>query len=71
MVNQARTKIYRSGGRHSLYIPSGLVTDDRFPFTIGDELIVRIEGDHLIVETAKEERKQNRSIRLSHTQRVR
>jgi len=68
MVNQARTKIYRSDGRHSLYMPSRLVTDDRFPFKVGDELMVRIEENHLIVEIVKEERKQNRGGKASqHT----
>jgi hypothetical protein len=68
MVNQARTKMYRSHGRHSLYMPSRLVTDDRFPFKVGDDLMVRIEENHLIVEIAKEERKQNRGGKASqHT----
>lgn len=69
MVNQARTKIYRSDARHSLYMPTALVRDDRFPFKVGDELTVRIEEDRLIVERAKEERRQNRSSRVLRSQR--
>jgi hypothetical protein len=53
MVNQATAKIYRSNGRHSLYMPSDLVGDDRFPFQVGEELLVRIDGDRLVVEKAK------------------
>ena len=53
MVNQIKTKIYRSHGRHSLYLASDLVGDDRFPFHVGDELIVRIDAERLIVEKAK------------------
>jgi hypothetical protein len=71
MVNRAKTKIYRSDGRHSLYMPSPLVNDDRFPFRVGEELIVRIEENHLIVEMVEEERKQNRSTRLPRSQRLR
>ncbi|MGA2460357.1 MAG: hypothetical protein ABSF82_02935 [Candidatus Bathyarchaeia archaeon] len=50
MVNQAGSKIYRSKGRHSLYLPSSIVGDDRFPFKVGEELMVRIEGERLVVE---------------------
>jgi hypothetical protein len=53
VVNQIKTKIYRSHGRHSLYLASDLVGDDRFPFHVGDELIVRIDAERLIVEKAK------------------
>jgi hypothetical protein len=56
MVNQVTVKIYRSNGRHSLYLPSDLVGDDRFPFQVGEDLTVRIDGDHLIVEKAKKRR---------------
>ena len=53
LVNEARTKIYRSNGRNSLYLPSTLVGDDRFPFQVGEELTVRIQGEELIVEKAR------------------
>ena len=53
MVNSARTKMYKSKGRHSVYLPSDLVGDDRFPFQPKEELTVRIEGDRLILERAK------------------
>jgi hypothetical protein len=53
LVNQAGTKIYKSDGRHSIYLPSDLVGDDRFPFTVGQELVVRIDGEKLTVEKAK------------------
>ena len=50
MVNQAKTKIYRSDGRHSIYLPSDLIGDDRFPFKVGEELTARIQDDQLILE---------------------
>jgi len=53
MVNQATSRIYRSNGRHYLYLPSDLVGDDRFPFTVGQELFVRIDGEKLVIERAK------------------
>jgi hypothetical protein len=53
MVNETKTKIYRSNGRHSLYLASDLVGDDRFPFRLGEELTVRIDGDKLLIEKAK------------------
>jgi hypothetical protein len=53
MVNQAASKIYRSNGRHSLYLPSDIVSDDRFPFKAGEALQVRIDGERLIVEKPK------------------
>jgi len=51
MANWAKTKIYSSKGRNSLYLPSSLVNDDRFPFKVGQELIVKIEHMRLTVET--------------------
>ena len=53
MVKEGKVKIYRSDGRHSLYLPSDLVGDDRFPFQVGEELTVTIDGNRLIVQKAK------------------
>jgi len=53
MVLEGETKIYRSNGRHSIYIPAGLVNDSAFPFTLQDKLLIRIEGERIIVEKAK------------------
>ena len=53
MVLQGETRMYRSDGRHSIYIPAGLVKDSAFPFTLDDELQIRIESGRLIVEKAK------------------
>ena len=50
MVLQGETRIYTSGSRHSIYIPSGLINDSAFPFAIGDKLTIRIENDRIIVE---------------------
>jgi hypothetical protein len=53
MAKEATAKIYKSNGRHSLYLPSDLIGDDRFPLQVGEDLIIRIDGDHLIVEKKK------------------
>jgi hypothetical protein len=53
MVNEGKTKVYRFDGRHSLYLPSDVVGDDRFPFKVGEDLLVRIDGQRLIVESAR------------------
>jgi len=53
MAKEATAKIYKSNGRHSLYLPSDLIGDDRFPLQVGEDLTIRIEGDHLIVEKTK------------------
>lgn len=45
--------MYRSNGRHSLYIPAGLIKDSAFPFTLEDTLTVKIDGNCLIVDKAK------------------
>jgi len=50
MVLQGETKIYKSGSRHSIYVPSGVINDSAFPFAIGEELTIRIENDRIIVE---------------------
>jgi hypothetical protein len=53
MVLEGETKMYRSNGRHSLYIPAGLIKDSAFPFTLEDTLTVKIDGNCLIVDKAK------------------
>ena len=53
MVLQGETKIYRSNGRHSIYIPAGLVNDSAFPFTLKDKLQIQIEHNRIIIEKIK------------------
>lgn len=50
MVGQAKTKINRVGSRHTIYLRKDLIDDSSFPFKVGEELVVRIEGDRLIIE---------------------
>ncbi len=53
MVNEAKVKIYKVGSRHSINIPSGLVTDSAFPFVPNEELVARIDGKSIIIEKKK------------------
>ena len=57
MVLQGETKIYTSGSRHSLYVPSGLVNDSAFPFAVGETLTIRIDNDRILVEKSKKSKK--------------
>ncbi len=53
MVDKIIVKIYKVGSRHSINLPSGLVTDSAFPFKPNEELIARIEGKRVILERQK------------------
>lgn len=50
MVDRAKVKIYGVGSRHSINLPSDLVRDSQFPFSVGEELTARIEKGRLIIE---------------------
>lgn len=49
MVSDAYVKIYKVGSRHSINLPSALVTDSSFPFEPNDLLKMKIEGKKLII----------------------
>jgi hypothetical protein len=36
-----------------IYVPSDVVKDSTFPLEEKDPLLIRIEGDHLVIEKAK------------------
>ena len=40
-----------------IYVPADLVKDTTFPFTNGDSLLIRIDGERLIVEKASKRKK--------------
>lgn len=58
MVREARTTIHKVGSRHTIYLRKDFVEDSQFPFKPGEPLIVRIDGDRLVVERASERNKQ-------------
>jgi len=53
MVLEGETKIYKSNGRRSIYIPAGLIKDSAFPFKNGELLTIKVDGQRLIVEKKK------------------
>jgi hypothetical protein len=54
MVLQSATKINKAtGSRHTIYLRTDIVNDSNFPFKVGEPLILRIEGDKLIIEREK------------------
>ncbi len=52
MTAQAKVKIYVSGGRHSINLPSEFVRDSAFPFKPLEELVARIDGKRVVIEKA-------------------
>jgi len=50
MVKESHTKIHQVGSRHTIYLRKSLVEDSAFPFKTGEPLMVRIDGDKLIIE---------------------
>lgn len=50
MVDKVMVKIYRVGSRHSINLPSGFVTDSKFPFKPNEELIAKIDGKKIVIE---------------------
>ena len=50
MVRQSETKIHKVDSRHTIYLKTDIVNDSNFPFKVGETLIVKIEGDKLILE---------------------
>lgn len=52
-MKEALTKIQQSKSHHTIYLVKDLVSDSAFPFKPKEPLIVRIEGNHLVVEKAK------------------
>jgi len=53
MVDEADVKIYKVGNRHSINLPSALVTDSLFPFTPNESLKIKIEGKKLTIVKAR------------------
>jgi hypothetical protein len=54
MVKESRTKIHKVGSRHTIYLQKDLVEDSAFPFKPGEPLMVRIDGNKLIIERREE-----------------
>jgi hypothetical protein len=44
------TKLQKVKSRHTIYIRKDLVGDSAFPFKVGERLIIRIDGNRLVIE---------------------
>jgi hypothetical protein len=65
MVSQTKTKLYKVESkspktgvktyRHSIFLEKAFVEDSLFPFKAGENLIVRIDKDRLIVTKFKDQ----------------
>jgi len=53
--NAGRGKTYEA---YTIYLPSALVMDSAFPFKPKERLMVKIQGDRLVVEKRKSRRSQ-------------
>jgi len=53
LVRQSETKIHKVDSRHTIYLKTDLVNDSNFPFRIGEALVIKIEGDKLVIEKKK------------------
>lgn len=53
LTNRPSTVGGKTYDKFYIYIATQVVKDSNFPFKVGDELRVRIEGDKLIIEKAK------------------
>jgi hypothetical protein len=64
MVSQTKTKLYKVESksaktgvktyRHSIFLEKAIVEDSLFPFKAGENLIVRINKDKLIIMKSKD-----------------
>ena len=50
VVRQVKTKINKVGSRHTIYLKKDLIDDTSFPFKVGESVVVKIEGQTLIIE---------------------
>ena len=50
MTAEAKVKIYVSGGRHSINLPTELVRDSAVPFKPLEGLVAKIDGKRLVIE---------------------
>jgi hypothetical protein len=55
-MKRVTSKIYRSDGRHYLYIPSGLLKDSAWPLPTEGAVSLEICGEKLVVERVVVER---------------
>jgi len=50
VVKEALTKIQKADTKHTIYLKKDLVNDSAFPFRPKEPLVIRIEGQRLVIE---------------------
>lgn len=48
-MDKVKSRIYKSDGRHYLYIPSSLIKDSAFPFPEESKVTIELKGKTLVV----------------------
>lgn len=59
MVKDSKTKIYRVGSRHTIYLQKDLVNDSAFPFKPNEAITIKIEDGGLSIEKSLESEKKD------------
>jgi len=60
MVGEGKGKVVDRGKKYRkifIYIPKEVAMDTSFPFEIGEDVTVRIEGERLIIEKRESKKK--------------
>lgn len=52
LINRPTKTGGKSYDKFFIYIPTSVAKDSAFPFKPGEEVLVRIEGDRLVIEKA-------------------
>ena len=60
MASEAKAKINKVDGHHTLYLSKYWVEDSAFPFKSGEDLLVKIDGRRLVIERKNEDKKDNK-----------
>ena len=53
MAKITKTKIYKVGSRHTIYLPKDFINDSAFPFKPNEELIAKVDGNKIVIEKAE------------------
>lgn len=62
MTREGKGKIVERGGKYKkffLYIPKSVASDTNFPFQVGENVTVRINGNKLVIEKRENPKNQN------------
>jgi hypothetical protein len=52
LAKEAQTKIQEYKSRHTIYLQKDFVNDSAFPFKVGEDLLMKVEGSRIVIEKA-------------------